>query len=226
MSERAPPALDLRERLRGFGIDSLSDEDLLALVLRTGRPGENARGLARRILDRLGSSRELARTSVQELEAIAGIGPARAASVVAAVALGQRAHHKRAEFLSALSSPVDAADHVRGHVSGTLQEEFHVLLLDCKHRVVGHRRVSVGTLQASLVHPREVFRPAIRAGAAAILVAHNHPSGDPTPSEEDRAVTQRLREVGGNIGIPLLDHLVLGEEAFYSFAEQRLIPWD
>ncbi len=218
-------ALDLRERLAGYGSASLSDEELLALVLRTGRRGENARALARRILDGLASLRELATLSVHELEQIAGIGPARAATLVAGIALGQRCQHRRAELASPLTSPLDAAEHVRGLVTRALHEEFHVLLLDSKHRTLGHRRVSIGTLQASLVHPREVYRPAIRSGAAAILVAHNHPSGDPTPSDEDRAVTERLREVGLCVGIPLLDHVVLGDAGFYSFAEQRVLPW-
>lgn len=206
-------------------MDALRDDEALALVLRTGRAGENVLALAQRLIDEAGGLRGLAALEATELERIPGIGPARAATVLAAIEIGRRAQRPRLWLGEPLASPVEAATHFRARTALRLREEFHVVLLDTKHRVIGHRVVSVGTLQASLVHPREVFRPAIQLGAASILAGHNHPSGDPTPSDEDRAVTQRLEEVGVWVGIPLVDHLVLGDQSFWSFAEQRLYAW-
>lgn len=198
----------------------MRDDELLAVVLGTIDPS-----LARRILADVQSLRGLADLCADELVLFDGVGVARAARVAAGLELGRRTHQQALARGTPLLSAAGAARHVRDLTALSRNEEFHLVMLDTKSRVLGHRVVSVGTLQASLVHPREVFRPAIRAGAASILVAHNHPSGDPTPSSEDRAVTERLEEVGRWVGIPLVDHLVIGDAAYWSFAQERKFPW-
>jgi DNA repair protein RadC len=161
-----------------------------------------------------------------ELEQVAGLRGEHAWRLLASIELGRRVH--RAQLLpgDSLCSASAAARHVRDGLCAPGREEFHALLLDTKHRVIGTRLISIGSLQSSLVHPREVFRPAIALSAAALLVAHNHPSGDPWPSSEDEAVTERLREAGELLGIRLLDHLVLGAQRFYSFAEGRKLDFE
>jgi DNA repair protein RadC len=216
---------DLRERLRGDGPETMSESELLALLLGTGRRGERVADLAARLLARQPGLANWAELEASELEGLPGLGPARAARLVAAFEIGRRLGRTRIAIGSAVGSAIDAAQHVRGLLRDGTREEFHLLLLDARHRLLGSRLISVGTLQQSLVHPREVFRTAIRIGAAAVVVAHNHPSGDPEPSPEDRAVTERLRQVGDLVGILLLDHLVLGSGEFWSFAEGKRLPY-
>lgn len=218
------PAPDLRERLRGNGADALSDTELIAVILGTGHSGASAEAVALRLLAAAGGLRALANLEPDELEGMPGIGPARAARLVASYELGRRIRRPRLEIGKQVLSPHDAVAHLHARTCELKHEEFHALMLDVRHRMIGHRRISSGSLASSVVHPREVFRAGVRLAAAAIVVAHNHPSGDPSPSAEDRAITERLHDAGKLIGIDLLDHLVIGHDEFYSFAEARVLP--
>ncbi len=216
----------LRERVGSAGTKSLEDAELLALVLGTGSCGLGVCQLSQDLIKEAGGLGSLSAMELRELACLPGLGKAKGARVLAAFELGRRVWRPRMEAGQPLRHARDAAAHLIGCIGEGKREEFHALLLDAKHCLIGHRLISVGSLQSSIVHPREVFRPAIRLAAAAIVVGHNHPSGDPRPSEEDEAVTDRLREVGRVLGIPLLDHLVLGAMEFHSFAEGRCFPLD
>jgi DNA repair protein RadC len=180
--------------------------------------------MAHRLLRHFGSLPRLAAAEFGEVAALPGLGPVRAASVGAAFGLARRLAEERCRPGTAVRGGEDVARVVREAARGARRESFYLLLLDARHRVTGLRVVSVGGLDSAPVHPREVFGPAVREGAAAVVVAHNHPSGDPVPSAEDRRVTERLREAGELLGIALLDHVVVGDESFFSFADGGLHP--
>ena len=209
-----------RERLEALGPAALSDAELLALLLRTGGPGQAALGLAAELLKRHDGVAGLARAAPAELRRTAGVGPAKSASLLAALELGRRLATRRLRTGDAIRGPADVHRHFHARLRDTPQERFLVLLLDGRHRVLREVMASQGTLTASLVHPREVFRPAVVEGAAGVILVHNHPSGDPAPSAEDRAVTRQLAEAGRALGIPVLDHVIVGDGAYTSLAQQ------
>lgn len=211
-----------RERILSLGERRLSDAECLALILRTGQRGENAEQMAQRLLRLFGGLDALAGAEVREVAAMPGLGAARAAAVAAAFGLARRLTEARFRPGAAVRDGRAVARMVRDTARGARQEQFFALLLDARHRVLGLRVISTGGLTGAPVHPREVFAAAIRDGAAAVVVAHNHPSGDPTPSDEDRLVTERLRAAGDLIGVRLLDHLVVGRDRFFSFADERV----
>lgn len=208
-----------RERLDRKGPGALADAELLALVLRTGDRRRDAHSLARAALDRFGGLAGLSSATGPALEAMPGFGPAKSASLLAAIELARRMVEKPLERGRPIRSPADVQRHFRGCLRDLRRESFHVLLLDGRHRLIAAEEVSVGTLTASLVHPREVFREAIRSAAAAVVLVHNHPSGDPSPSAEDRAVTERLRAAGLLLGIRVVDHVIVTETRYFSFRE-------
>lgn len=208
-----------RERILHLGERRLSDAECVALVLRTGRPGETAEQVAQRLLRASGGLAGLAAAEVRELAAVPGVGSARAMAVAGAFGLARRLTEARFRPGEPVRCGSDVARIVRDSARGARQEQFFAVLLDARHRILGLRVISTGGLLGAPVHPRDVFAPAVREGAASMVVAHNHPSGDPTPSPEDHAVTDRLREAAELIGIRLLDHLVVGFERFYSFAD-------
>ncbi len=207
-----------RERLRLGGAGSLALAELIALVLRTGAPGATALELARALLDRFGSLDGIARAGDAELSGLSGMGPAKLASLRAALEIGARHAHTPLRPGARLGGPEEVWAHFAARQRAARQEVFSVLLLDTRHRLIREVAVSVGSLNQSLVHPREVYGPALRESAAAILVVHNHPSGDPKPSREDHDVTRRLVRVGQILGIPLLDHVVVAAQGYCSFA--------
>lgn len=208
-----------RERLLTYGGDRLSTEELLAMVLGTGTRGRGAVEVAREALACVGGITAMARASPRELMTISGIGAARATRVAAAFHLGRRATEVGPGD-STLRSPDAVFQRLRCRMDGLTQEIFVVLALDVRHSVIDEIEVARGCLTGVEVHPREVFRPLIRMAAAAAVVAHNHPSGDPTPSPEDVFLTRRLREVGEIVGIPVLDHIVVGRGSYVSLAER------
>jgi DNA repair protein RadC len=212
-----------RERLHAHGVSALSEAELLALLLRTGRRGSDALGVASTLLARCGGLAALCRLSQAELGNQPGLGPAKAASLLAASEMGRRMASRRLRRGDPIRSPADVYDHFFQRMRGEQREHFMVLLLDGRQCVMSDSQVSQGTLTASLVHPREVFRTAVGAAAASLVLVHNHPSGDPTPSAEDLAVTQRLVEAGTVLGIRVLDHVVVGEHGYYSFEEHGRI---
>jgi len=225
MNLRELPAGELpRERLIEHGAAALSDAELLAILLRTGRAGENVLDLARGIVARfraMGLSEILAMPCA-EFARIPGVGMAKAATVLAALELGRRAQCT-AKTRPRIRAAEDVAALLRPRLAAEKREHFLVLPLSAKNEVLMVADVSVGTLTNTLVHPREVYEPAIRCGAAHIILAHNHPSGDPMPSAEDHRLTRVLKEAGNLLGIPVTDHVILGGNEFFSFAEDGVL---
>ncbi len=213
-----------REKLTRLGEQSLNDSELLAILLGAGTHGENVVQLAQRILSEAGDLTTLSSMSVRELcNKFRGIGPARAAQLKAALELARRhvaqASRKRTHF----SHSQKVFEYFRERFRGSQQEEFWTTSLDAKNKLLKESQITKGTLMGSLVHPREVFHHAIRDSAAGIIILHNHPSGDPQPSAEDRKVTAQIAEAGKVLGIPLLDHIIIGNDSYYSFKDAGLI---
>lgn len=213
-----------RERMLRFGPEKLSNAELLALLLRTGSTGESVMVLAQRVLSKTGGLKALTQISLQELMQIHGIGLAKAVQIMAGVELGQRISRLLPEERYAIHSPQDAARYVMEELRFLKQEHFVCLFLNTKYQVIGKQCIFKGSLNASVVHPREIFHEAIRFSAAAIVCVHNHPSGDPTPSPEDLEVTERLVEAGKLMGIEILDHLIIGDQLYMSMREHGMIP--
>ncbi len=217
-----------RERLDALGPEALCDSELLALLLRTGGRGADALAVASQLLRQHAGLLGLARASPRELSAVAGVGPAKQATLRAAFELGRRLAAGRLVPGTTLRGPADVFRHFHPTLRDAAHERFLVVLLDGRHRLMRYEMVSQGTLTASLVHPREVFRPALRDAAAALVLVHNHPSGDPTPSAEDREVTARLVRAGELLGVPVLDHVVVAERGYTSLRDHALpdgMPW-
>lgn len=211
-----------REKLLKQGAGALSDAELLALVLRTGdaAAGKSAIDLGRELLTRFGGNlRELAVAELNELQQTKGLGLAKAASVKAAFTLGSRFQARRLETLERFTTPLQIFEFFHHELRDLRKELFLVLLLDGKNRIMRKVQISEGSLSQSLVHPREVFAPAVRESAAAVILMHNHPSGDPAPSREDREITRRLQEAGDLLGIRVLDHIIIGDGGYFSFVE-------
>lgn len=212
-----------RERLIHYGADALSPTELLAILLRTGNEQRSATGLAEHLLSEFHGIRGVARATVTELAEVHGIGPAKAAQIKAAIEFGRRLVAASPEERPKVRSPRDIYDLLGPTLRDEKREHFIAVLMDTKGGVMRQRTVSVGDLSSSLVHPREVFAEAIRYSAASLIVAHNHPSGDPTPSPDDAAVTRRLVEAGDILGIEVLDHIVLGDGRWISLKEKGLM---
>lgn len=208
-----------REKLATLGATSLTPADLLSLVLGSGTAGRSAAMVARSLARRRLS--ELSEWPALRWLAVAGIGPARAAALVAAFELGRRASLP-APTSGPIRGPEDVLAHVR-ELRRARREHFVVLLLNARHELQSRETVSIGTLNASIVHPREVFRPAILHSAASLVLVHNHPSGDPEPSDEDLGITKRLVQVGELIGIGVLDHVIVASRGTTSFRSRQLL---
>ena len=219
----------LLDRVEMAGAAALTDEELIASVLGARQPrfprGESARGrdrsneTARRVLRRAGSLRTLASWSLAEIAAIPGIGARRAQPLAAAIELGRRTAHERKSRGQPIGGAAEIYRHYRPILRDERRELFLAALLDVKYRLIRDVRVTEGSLSQTMVHPREAFAEAVREPAYAVIFVHNHPSGDVAPSNEDLAITRRLVAAGDALGIPVLDHVILGEEDWYSFAE-------
>ncbi|MFZ5652430.1 MAG: RadC family protein [Bacillota bacterium] len=205
-----------RERLAREGVRSLSDAELLAILLRTGYAQKSAVELATDVISLYSGLKNLVQAGVEELSVIKGMGPVKAAQLKAALEIGRRVAAVSESLRPSIKGPEDAAFMVMEEMRHLDREHFCALLLNTKHQVVARETVSVGTLNTSVVHPRELFKAAIKRSAAAIILVHNHPSGDPTPSREDREITRRLSEAGTIIGIEVLDHIIIGDNKFVS----------
>lgn len=203
-----------RERILAYGAERMSPAELLALILGTGVPGRNATDLAQHIIYSLGGLVPLARAAPRELVHIPGIGLARAARIAAAFQLGRRALEATLAEAERVDDPIELYERLRLRLGGLTQEVFVVVALGSRGTILEEIEVARGCLTGVEVHPREVFRPLIRLSAAAAVVAHNHPSGDCRPSREDVDLTYRLRDAGEVIGIPILDHLVIGSSGY------------
>jgi DNA repair protein RadC len=211
-----------RERLAKLGPQALSSAELLAILLRVGVPGENAVQVGQRLLQTFGGLTGLHRATFDEVRAQHGIGEAKAAQIKAAIELGRRLMVESPEERPAINSPAEAAALVQYEMSGLEQEHLRVILLDTRNHVLGIEEVYKGSVNSSQVHIGEVFKPAIRRNAPAIIVIHNHPSGDPTPSPDDVAVTRAILQAGKLLDIDVLDHMVIGQGRWVSLKERGL----
>ncbi len=218
-----PAELRPRERLLKEGPQFLSDIELLAIMLRTGSTDASAVELATALLGYFGGLKQLLGASVEELSAFKGVGPAKVAQVKAALELGRRVAMATAWDRPSIKSPENAAALVMEEMRHLDREHFWALLLNTKNQLLARETISIGTLNSSAIHPRELFKAAIKRSAAGVILVHNHPSGDPTPSRQDIEVTRRLVEAGNIIGINVLDHLVIGDNKFISFKAEGLL---
>ncbi|MCH4157618.1 MAG: DNA repair protein RadC [Acidaminococcaceae bacterium] len=211
-----------REKLYAKGATELTDSELIAILLRTGTRERSALRIAEELTAGGGLVRNLARYQrVEEFASVKGIGKVKAATILAALELGRRVACASAIEKEHITSPRDGAQYLMGKLRNENHEKFYVVLLDTKNKVLEQKQIAEGSLTCAVVHPREVYAPAVLRHAAAILVAHNHPSGDPRPSEEDRELTRALVRTGEIMGIPLLDHVVIGDGRYYSFKEHH-----
>jgi len=208
-----------RERLEQYGPESLSNAELLAIVIRVGSRGESAVRLAERLLSQFGGLAAIARARIPQLSSLPGVGLAKAAQVKAAFELGKRLATSVDGPKAVVRGASDAAALVMEDLRHRQQECLAAIFLDVRNQVIRVRIVTVGTLTGSPAHPREVFREALAQGCASLIVCHNHPSGDPTPSKEDIALTARLVQAGELMGVPLLDHIVIGAGRYVSLKE-------
>lgn len=211
-----------RERLKKSGPGALSTPELLAVLFRTGVSGESAVQMGQRILQKFGGLAGLQRAGYTELESQHGMGEAKATSLKAAIELGQRLSVQNPESKPTISSPADAAALVQYEMSALGQEHLREIIVDTRNRVIGIETLYKGSINFTSARVAEVFRPAIQHDAAAIILVHNHPSGDPTPSPDDLALTKAVREAGILLDIELLDHLVIGQGRFISMKERKL----
>ena len=212
-----------RERLLKLGSEALSAQEILALILGRGIKGEPVMMASQKLLSRFGSLKGVANASVEELIQTKGIGPAKATQIKAALEFSRRLESEASEKPKPiLKSPEDVAAEVRSQLKGKRKEHFLVLCLDTRNRLMDRKLVSVGSLDTSIVHPREVFKEAISSCAASVIFAHNHPSGDPEPSKEDVELTKRLSEAGQILGIDVLDHIIVCDRSYVSLKARNL----
>lgn len=211
-----------RERLLNYGAGALSTAELIAIILRTGTRDENVVRVGQRLLANFDNLAGLARASASELMSEKGLGPAKVTQLKAALELGRRMLIESPEERPQIRSPADAANLVLTEMGLLEQEQLRVMLLDTKNRVLNTPTVYVGSLNTSLIRVGELFREAIRCNCASLIVLHNHPSGDPTPSPEDVAVTRQIVEAGKLLDIEVLDHLIIGRQRFVSLKERGL----
>jgi DNA repair protein RadC len=217
-----PPGERPRERLQHCGAGALSTAELLAILLRVGTPGENVVALSTRLLKEFGGLDGLAKAGFGDLGQIKGISTAKTAQLKAALELGRRLLVTSPDARPQITSPTDAANLLMLEMGHLEQEHLRTVLLDTKNRVLETPTVYIGNVNASIIRAAEIFKNAIRANAAALIVAHNHPSGDPTPSPEDVQVTRSLVEAGNLLGIEVLDHIIIGRNQFISLKEKRM----
>ena len=212
-----------RERLQKLGVEALSAQEILALILGRGVSGESVMVTAQRLLSQFGNLKGIASASVEELSQVKGIGIAKAAQIKAAFELANRLEgYPEAGDKPLVKTPEDVASLVKSRLKGKKKEHFLALLLDTRNQLIKVSEISVGSLDTSVVHPREVFKEAIAASAASVIFVHNHPSGDPEASEDDIKLTKRLAEAGEIVGIDVLDHIIIGDKKYLSLKREGL----
>ncbi len=213
-----------RERLIQFGIEALSTQEILALVIGRGIKGESVLVTAQKLLVTFGNLENLGKATIAELSKIKGIGPAKAAQIKAAFELGNRVQCISDQSGKVkIKSPDDILGLVKKRLKGLKKEYFLVISLDTRNHIIDVQTISIGSLNSSIVHPREVFKAAINACAASVIFLHNHPSGDPEPSEDDKKLTKRLIEAGELIGIEVLDHIIYCDNTYLSMKASNML---
>jgi DNA repair protein RadC len=213
-----------RQKLTRDGAQSLSDVELLSILLGSGSGEHSPTARAQKILEKYHGLRGLAAMPIEKLTKSKDFGPVKSQEIVACIELGRRLYARAPQNENPIvASPQDVADYLMPRLTDPKKEHFFAVLLDVKSRVIRLHTVSIGTLDSSLVHPREVFKEAIAASSSSVIVAHNHPSGDPSPSSEDKKVTTRLVEAGKLLGIDVLDHIVFGEDQWCSLKQLGLM---
>ncbi|WP_313756308.1 DNA repair protein RadC [Tissierella sp.] len=213
-----------REKLYSHGPGALSNEELLAIIIRTGNKDDSAIDLARKILSKDNRGLVYLRdTTIQELMETKGVGECKAAQILAAIEIGKRINFREALSKVKITEPSTIANLYMDEMRYLQKEHFRIVLLDTKNQIIVTEEISVGTLNASIVHPRDVFKAAIKRNSNSMILIHNHPSGDPAPSNEDINITNRLVDAGNLIGIKVLDHIIIGDNRYISFKEKNLI---
>lgn len=218
-----PASIRPRERLASVGAERLSDVELLAIILGTGARGVTSMQMAAGLIGKFGGIGKIGAGDFDDLSAIAGIGPAKAAQLISAIELGKRAAGEKAGTRKSLSSPEQVAELLIPRMRYLETEHFTALVVNNKNQLIKSADIAIGSLSAAIVHPRELYKIAIRANGAGLIVAHNHPSGDVKPSREDILLTRRLAEAGRLLGIDLIDHIIIGDGYWLSLKEQGYI---
>jgi len=212
-----------RERLQRFGPEALSAQELLALVVGRGIPKKSVMNIAQELITKFGNVKAIGQATIEELSQIKGIGLAKAAQIKASFELGRREELEPELKSFDIKDPEAVVKAIRASIKDKAKEHFKLILLNPRNKIIGISTISIGTLNTSLVHPREVFKDAIMHSAASVVLAHNHPSGDPEPSEDDITITKRLMEAGKILGIEVMDHIIIAKNGFLSFKEKGLI---
>lgn len=212
-----------RERLKRFGSEALSAQELLALIIGRGIPRKSVINIAQELLTKFKSIKGIAQATLEELSQIKGINLAKAAQIKACFELGRRQDLEQGHKEITVESPDSIVKVIRASIKDKAKEHFKLILLNTRNRIIGISTISIGTLDANLVHPREVFKDAISHNAASVILVHNHPSGNREPSEDDLEITKRLVEAGRILGIEVLDHIIITKDRFLSFKEKRLM---
>lgn len=212
-----------RERLRKVGVNNLSIQELLALIIERGKKGQNVLSIAQNLLANFGSLEKIKEASIEELQEVKGIGLATACKLKAAFKLGEKALVKHKRYGQKIETPEDVYNLLKEELADKKKEHFKILSLTSRNQLISIDNISTGTLDSNLVHPREVFQPAIQNTAASIILVHNHPSGDFEPSEDDLTITKRFIGAGKILGIEVVDHIIVTKNGFLSFKEKGLV---
>lgn len=215
-----PPSFQPRERMLKFGVENLSDIDLLSIILRTGTKDFNVKEVASSIITSVGGLNNLSDVGIRELSKIKGVGNIKAITILSAIELGKRVINKEIEINMVLSTSSSIHEAFKSYFLNINQEKVLAIFLDAKKRLISYKFIFIGTLDRSIIHPREIFNEAIKEHASSLVIMHNHPSNDLSPSKEDISVTNKIKECGDIIGIPLVDHLITNGREYYSFYDK------
>jgi DNA repair protein RadC len=212
-----------RERLIKLGSEALSAQELLALIIARGIPGKSVMNIAQELLSKFGNIKKVSEATIEQLCEIRGIGAAKAAQIKACFEIGKRGELEPEPKKYDIQNPQAIVKVIRASIKDKAKEHFKLAILDSRNKIIDITNVSVGTLNANLAHPREIFKDALSHNAAAVILCHNHPSGDPEPSEDDIKITKQLVEAGKILGIEVLDHIIISSHGFFSFKEKGLL---
>jgi len=218
-----PKAERPRERLIKLGAEALSAQELLALIIARGIPEKSVINISQEVLNNFKNIKGVGEATIEQLCQIRGIGPAKAVQIKACFEIGKRGELEPEQKKYDIKNPSEVVKTIRALIKDKAKEHFKLIILDSRNKIIEITNISIGTLNANLAHPREIFKDAITRNAASIILAHNHPSGDPEPSEEDLKITKQLTEAGKILGIDVLDHIIIAKNSYISFKEKGLI---